>query len=436
MNSIWTENAVLPQFEALKGSAETDVLIIGGGMAGILCAYFLREQGVDYILAEGRTICSGITKNTTAKITSQHGLIYDRLLKSAGIEKARLYLDANQNAIEKYAGLCRDMDCDFERKTAYIYSLDNRKRLEDEAEALYKMGFPAKITETGELPFPTVGALSFEAQAQFHPLKFISRTARDLKIYEHTFVKELKAHTAVTDNGIITFRKLIITTHFPIDNKHGMYFLKMYQHRSYVTALRNAAKMNGMYLDEAKGGMSFRSYGDFLLVGGGSHRTGKAGGNWQTLRDFQKQYYPLAEEAYFWAAQDCMTLDGIPYIGKYSKHMPECFVAAGFNKWGMTSSMVAALLLTDMILEKENPFAEVFCPSRNMLKPQLLLNGWEAMINLLTISRKRCPHLGCALKWNQAEHSWDCPCHGSRFDGEGRLLDNPANGDLVQRRKW
>ncbi len=173
-------------------------------------------------------------------------------MKSAGIEKARLYLDANQNAIEKYAGLCRDMDCDFERKTAYIYSLDNRKRLEDEAEALYKMGFPAKITETGELPFPTVGALSFEAQAQFHPLKFISRTARDLKIYEHTFVKELKAHTAVTDNGIITFRKLIITTHFPIDNKHGMYFLKMYQHRSYVTALRNAAKMNGMYLDEAK----------------------------------------------------------------------------------------------------------------------------------------------------------------------------------------
>lgn len=430
MESIWTENVKLPQFEELKGSTETEVLIIGGGMAGILCACFLREQGVDYILAEGKSICSGITKNTTAKLTSQHGLIYGRLLKSAGSEKARLYLDANQEAIEKYAALCKDVDCDFERKPAYLYSIDNRKKLEEEAEALHKIGFSAQITETKELPFPTAGALCFEEQAQFHPLKFIAGIAKGLKIYEHTFVKELKDHAAVTDKGTITFQKLIVATHFPIDNKHGMYFLKMYQHRSYVTALKNTAKINGMYLDAAKGGMSFRGYGDFLLVGGGSHRTGKKGGNWQTLREFQNQYYPLAEEAYFWAAQDCMTLDGIPYIGKYSKHTEGCFVATGFNKWGMTSSMAAAMLLTDMILEKENPYAQVFSPSRGMLKPQLLLNSWEAVRNLLTISGKRCPHMGCALKWNQAEHSWDCPCHGSRFDGEGKLLDNPANGDL------
>ena len=137
MNSIWTEGMGLPHFEALEGDVKTDVLIIGGGMAGILCAYFLQERGVPYILVEGRTICSGITKDTTAKITAQHGLIYARLVKSVGVEKAKAYLEANQKAVQKYYELCRDMDCDFERKTSYVYSLDDRHRLEKEAEALY-----------------------------------------------------------------------------------------------------------------------------------------------------------------------------------------------------------------------------------------------------------------------------------------------------------
>lgn len=430
MNSIWTENIDLPHFKSLEGDMNTDVLIIGGGMAGILCAYFLQEAGVDYILAEGRTIGSGITKNTTAKITSQHGLIYHKLLKGGGTEKARMYFDANQDALRKYKELCRDIDCDFEIKTAYVYSLDNRKKLEDEAEALRQIGYDAKISEAKELPFRTVGAIGFEDQAQFHPLKFISEIACSLNIYENTFVKELSENTAVTEQGTITYHKVIFATHFPIDNKHGMYFLKMYQHRSYVIALENAARINGMYVDEAKGGMSFRNYKDLLFVGGGSHRTGKKGGNWRKLREFAEAYYPDSVEKYDWAAQDCMTLDSVPYIGRYSKNMPNCFAAAGFNKWGMTSSMAAAMILTDMVLEKENPYAEVFKPSRSMLKPQLLINSGVALTNLIMQSPKRCPHLGCSLKWNAAEHSWDCPCHGSRFDAEGTVLDNPANGDL------
>ncbi len=410
---------------------KTDVLIIGGGITGILCAYFLQEMGVNYILAEGRTICAGVTQNTTAKITSQHGLMYARLLQSAGEQTAKMYLEANQKAVRKYFELCKQIDCDFEEKTSYVYSLDNRKKLEEEAEALHRIGLEAPLSETVELPFSTVGALAFEHQAQFHPLKFLSRIAGNLKIYEHSFVTGLAEHTAVTEKGKITFQKLIFATHFPIDNKHGMYFLKMYQHRSYAIALSNAANIDGMYVDEAKGGMSFRSYKDYLLLGGGSHRTGKKGGNWKELRAFARKYYPDSTEAFFWATQDCMTLDGLPYIGKYSKNMPECFVAAGFNKWGMTSSMVAAKMLSDMVTEKENPYEEVFNPSRSMMKPQLFLNGWEAVTNLLTLSKKRCPHLGCTLKWNEMERSWDCPCHGSRFDENGRLLDNPANGDLT-----
>ena len=167
-----------------------------------------------------------------------------------------------------------------------------------------------------------------------------------------------------------------------------------------------------------------------MLLGGGSHRTGKKGGEWQELRDFARRYYPESKETAFWAAQDCMSLDGMPYIGPYSKNMPGCFVATGYNKWGMTSSMIAAMLLSDMVMGRENPYAKVFDPSRSAMKPQLILNGCEAVKNLLTPTAKRCPHMGCALKWNVSEQTWDCPCHGSRFDEEGKVLDNPANGDL------
>lgn len=430
MRSIWTENISLPQFKQLKGSKKTDVLIIGGGMAGILCAYFLEKAGVNYALVEGGRICSGITKNTTAKITSQHGLIYQKLLKSIGTERAKMYLDANQDAVRKYARLCRRMDCDYEVRHAYVYSRNDRKKLEDEADALARIGFQPRLTDQCELPFQTVGAVGFAEQASFHPLKFVSGIAKGLKIYENTFVKELKEQEAVTEHGEITFQKLIFATHFPIDNKHGMYPLKMYQHRSYVIALKDAQPLNGMYIDEAKHGMSFRSYREYLLLGGGSHRTGEKGGNWEEIRNCARLYYPNLDEKYYWAAQDCMTLDGIPYIGRYSRGLPGCYVATGFNKWGMTSSMAAASILTDLILEKENPYAQVFNPLRNMIKSQLFVNGATAVKNLLTVSGKRCPHLGCALKWNKTEHSWDCPCHGSRFDGFGKLLDNPATGDL------
>ncbi len=430
MNSVWTKDLKMPCFRTLEGDVKTDVLIIGGGIAGILCAYFLQERGVDYILTEGKSICSGVTKNTTAKITAQHGLLYDRLLRKNGARKAKMYLDANLEAVEMYFRLCRDKDCDFEEKTAYTYSLDDREKLEREVDALVKLGYHPEIRETDELPFPTAGAIAFMHQAQFHPLKFIAQIAANLKIYEHTFVTELTEHSAVTKQGRIRFEKAVFATHFPIENRHGMYFLKMYQDRSYVIALEQAAQVRGMYIDEAEGGMSFRNCRDLLLIGGGGHRTGKKGGNWKELREFAKKYYPSSVEKCFWAAQDCMTLDRIPYIGVYSGGRANWYVATGFNKWGMTSSMTAAMILTDMITCRENPYSAVFCPSRNMLKPQLLVNGWEATVNLLTISKKRCPHLGCALKWNPDEHSWDCPCHGSRFDEDGLLLDNPANGNL------
>lgn len=433
MNSVWVEHCDMPHFESLAGSIKTDVLIIGGGMAGVLCARFLQEKGVDYTLVEGRTIGSGITKDTTAKITAQHGLLYAKLLRTMGEEAARKYLDVNLQAVQKYRELCKQISCDFETITSYIYSRNDRKKLEEEADALRKIGYDTILVQDTGLPFATAGAIGFGDQGQFHPLKFIAGIAHGLNIYEHTFVKEFKNHTAVTDKGNIVFQKVIFATHFPIDNKHGMYFLKLYQHRSYVIALEHAEDVDGMYLDAEKGGFSFRNYGDLLLLGGGSHRTGKSGGNWQQLREFARDHYPRAVQKYAWATQDCMSLDGVAYIGRYGKHMPDCYVATGFNKWGMTTSMVSAMILSDLVMEKDNPYADVFDPARSMWKPQQLCNGWEAITNLLTISKKRCPHLGCALKWNPAEHSWDCSCHGSRFEADGTLIDNPANGDLSRK---
>ena len=430
MGSLWEQTWEQVGFPALDGDRNTDVLIIGGGMAGILCAYQLHGAGVPYVLVEAETVCSGITKNTTAKITSQHGLIYDKLISKFGIERARQYLAANEKALQTYRELCRGMDCGFEEKAAYTYSLSDRRKTERELRALEKLGFPAEFTDKLPLPFPIAGAVRFPHQAQFHPLKFVSGLVKGLHIYEHTRVREPIGATAVTNHGRIYAKKIVVTTHFPFLNKHGSYFLKLYQHRSYVIALQNAPDVNGMYLDEAQAGMSFRNYENLLLVGGGDHRTGKKGGGWRELRDFAQQHYPQAEERSHWATQDCMSLDGVPYIGRYSASTRDLYVATGFNKWGMTASMVSAMILSDLVQEKENPYEEVFSPSRSILHPQLAVNGVEAVVSLLTPAPRRCPHLGCALKWNPIEHTWDCPCHGSRFTRDGKRIDSPATGNL------
>lgn len=432
MASLWEETWKHPAFPPLDGDTDTDVLIIGGGMAGILCAYRLHQAGVPYLLAEAETIGSGTTKNTTAKLTSQHGLIYERLIRLFGTERAKQYLTANQEALEAYRELCRGIRCGFEEKDAYVYSRNDRKKLERELAALEKLGFHAEYAEQLPLPFPVAGAVKFPHQAQFHPLEFLAAIAKDLHICEHTPVQELVGTMAITPRGRITAKKIIVTTHFPFLNKHGSYFLKLYQHRSYVIALEHAQNVDGMYVDEAQKGMSFRNYGSQLLVGGGDHRTGKQGGGWRELREFAKRYYPKAVETAHWAAQDCMSLDGVPYIGPYSASTDHLYVASGFNKWGMTSSMVAARILSDLVQEKEKPYGDVFSPSRTILRPQLVVNGLEAAAGLLTPTARRCPHLGCALKWNPQEHSWDCPCHGSRFTKDGALIDNPATGDLKE----
>lgn len=429
MNSVWKESVERISFKPLEKSIKTDVLIIGGGMAGVLCAYMLKNAGVDCALAEAKRICGGVTENTTAKITLQHGMIYDTLIKRFGREKARLYYEAQNKACREYERLCKSINCDYEKEDSYVYSLDDREKAKKEVFALKQIGVQAEFCETVDLPLKIAGAYRIKDQAQFNPLKFAFGLAKELPIYENTKVLELMPDKAVTEHGEIKCKKIIVATHFPILNKHGSYFIKLYQHRSYVIALEGAKPVNGIYVDENEKGLSFRNYNGLLLLGGGSHRTGKKGGGWNELKAFAQKHYPYAKIVNMWATQDCMTLDGVPYIGNYSKNTPDLYVATGFNKWGMTSSMVSAMVLADMVCGKNNKYSSLFSPSRSILHPQLAVNAFESLAGLLTPTAPRCPHLGCALKYNKDEHSWDCPCHGSRFAENGELLDNPATDD-------
>jgi len=428
MDSLWRKTAQLPRFEPLQQEMKTDVLIIGGGMAGILCAYMLTRDGVECALVEADRICAGVTGDTTAKITAQHGLIYHQILSRFGEERTQLYWQANQWAVEEYRKLCRDAECEFQERDSFVYSRTDLQVLEKEMAALDRLGGQASLVRCTSLPFSVAGAVRFARQGQFHPLKFVQTILPGLKIFERTKVLELKPGQAVTTGGTIRAQKIIVATHFPMLNKHGSYFLKMHQNRSYVLAVKHAPSIDGMYVDEDEKGLSFRQYGEFLLLGGGGHRTGKQGGGWNELESFARRHWPKAEEAFRWATQDCMTLDGVPYVGMYSKSTRGLYVATGFNKWGMTSSMVAARVLTDLVQDRENPYEQVFSPSRSMLRPQLAANAIQAVAGLVTPG-PRCPHMGCVLKYNRQEHTWDCPCHGSRFTCAGELINGPAADD-------
>lgn len=430
MLSVWTADSHFSTFPKLEDDIKTRIAVVGGGIAGVLTAYMLKQNGVDCVLLEADRICKGVTQNTTAKITSQHGLIYDKLINKLGIEKAQMYLEANENAVKAYRRMCIDIDCNFENKTNYVYSTTSSSKIEKEIHALVRLGYSPDFC--GEIPVPVSvkGAVGFPNQAQFNPLKFLSHISKSLNIYEHTKVFEINGNKAVTCNGTVTADYFIVTTHFPFINKYGGYFIKLYQERSYVVALENGPQIDGMYVDEAKKGLSFRNYKNYLLIGGGDHRTGNDGGNYKELRAFSKIHYPHYPERYHWATQDCMSLDNRAYIGKYSPKIPNVLVATGFNKWGMTAAMVSAQILCDTVMHKRNDYRELFNPQRSILTPQLAVNMFETTVNFLKPTVRRCPHLGCALRWNSVEHTWDCPCHGSRFQENGNLIEGPATDDL------
>ena len=367
MESIWSQTCQLRQREALPGDMKTDIAVIGAGMAGILIASALQGAGRRVVVLEAKRIAGGQTRNTTAKLTCQHGLLYEKLIRTLGEEKARQYAQANAAALMEYRRIIadRNIDCELEQRDACVYG-SNAAQLRKEVEAAAALGLPAFFAEETKLPFPTAGAVCFANQAQFHPLKFLQAISEPLTIYENTSVQSVEENQLITTRGRVQAEQIVFACHYPFVNFPGMYFARMHQERSYVIALENAARMDGMWIGAEQGAYSFRNYGLLLLLGGGGHRCGEnsAGGRYDLLRQQAARWFPGSREVAHWSAQDCVTADSVPYIGPYAASRPNWYVATGFQKWGMTSSMVAAMLLRDRICGKENPWAEVFDPGR------------------------------------------------------------------------
>ncbi len=433
--SIWKNTVDLPSFEKLENNIEVDIAVVGGGITGLLIAYYLKQSGRNVVVFEKNKIGMGITKNTTAFISSQHDRLYSEMIDKEGYDKAKLYFDANQMAIFEYKKLSQKFNFDFEELSSFVYTTKEDCVIEKEREALEKIGANPLIKTEIDLPFAIKKAVEIPNQAQMNPLKLIKGICQNLKIYEKTNVSKIKNDYLVANDRIVKFNKVIVATHFPFINKIGLYYAKMYQKRSYVIAIKTKDEINGIYNNLDEEGFYFRKYQDYLIIGSNDQRVGTSMEHFNKLREFASKYYSKSEITNEWANQDCVTLDEIPYIGYYSNFKKNIYVATGFNLWGMTQSMISAIVLTDLINGKDNKYYDLYDANRNIIKKQLFINLGNYLKNLLKFRKKTCTHLHAALVWNADEQAWECPCHGSRFNEIGEVIDNPATKNLKNKKE-
>ncbi len=478
--SLWLHDYNIKSFEPLTSNMEADIVVIGAGLCGLLTAYMLKDTGQKIVIIDAGKIASGTSANNTAKITAQHGIMYKELFDKDE-SAARLYKKVCTDAIENYKKIITENNilCDYRECDALVYSIDEEyaKKIVDEYEIATQLGFDAYLTDTIEPNINVVNALGYKKQATFHPVKFMNEIVRLLeisgvKIYENTTAIDIEDDIVETEDGWeIRASHIVMATHFPFFKIKGLYSLKMQQERSYIVALSGInKKIENMYIDAYEYGYSFKQHGEYLLVCGQDHKTGEDEGEdrFKELEEYAKYLYPESQIACRWAAQDCMTLDNMPYIGKYSTLMPNCYVATGFKKWGITLSMVAANTIKDMIINRVNEESNLFSPSRFKIgstkklvefatdsgvafvkghnnvfgiSSELKLAKGDGVVmqhnniklaiyrgedDKLTCVSAVCSHLGCVVKFNKSEKTWDCPCHGSRYDINGNVIEGPA----------
>lgn len=476
MQSIWEimDKKIKIDKKEIDENHIFDVIVVGAGMAGLLIAHRLKEAGKDVLVLEAKRVGSNVSSKTTAKITCQHGLKYHNLIKNIGEEKAKLYAQANEKAIDDFETLIkeRNIDCDFKRNIAYLYTKNQEEKLLNEKEAAIKLGIDCFYEKKCELAFEVKGVLGFHNQAQFSPLKFMYHIAKDLNIIENTRVIGIQYPYVYSKDKKYKAKDIVIATHYPIKNIPGFYFARMHQERSYVVALKTKETIENMYYGIDEDGLSFRQTQNCILIGGKGHRCGEDSKDaYASLLKEAKQLYPRGEFVTCWSTQDCISHDGIAFIGTYSLFTKHLFVASGFQKWGMSTSMIASTIICDKICGIENPYASLFSPQRMYLKypmkkrlydlkvsslglwkghfskpvdQELFLLRNEEEIALIKNKKyacfkdekgklhkisAKCPHMGCELVWNKEEKSWDCPCHGSRFDIDGNILNVPSVKD-------
>lgn len=486
--SYWMASTQKTEYPTLNEDIKVDIAIIGGGMTGISCAYQLTKEGSKVAILEADRILQGTTGHTTAKITSQHGLIYNKIKNQMSEEFAKQYAEANESAIRLIEKISNDLhiDCDFTPQSAYVFTQQDEyvQKISDEVKTASGLGIKAVYTE--EIPFnlPIKSAVRFDNQAQFHPRKYLLALAKEItksgsNIYEQSRaidIEENSSYIITTNQGKkVTAEKVIIASHYPLYNKPGLYFTRIYPERSYIVAIRAKEKYpGGMYITAEAPTRSLRyqnaENGELILIGGEHHKTGQGEDtikHYKALADFANSTFTVEDIPYRWSTQDCMTLDDIPYIGKFTSKSPNMYIATGYGKWGMTNSTVSAMILKDLIISGKSLWEDVYNPSRQTIAASAknfiienanvakeLIEGKILPIpddveikpgegkvikansqrtgayrdeqGTLHLVNTTCSHMGCELNWNSAEKSWDCPCHGSRYSYEGEIIEGPA----------
>lgn len=490
---IWRDSVNIPRFSNLVEDIEVDVAVVGGGITGITTAYLLSKEGFKVAIVEAGELLNGTTGHTTAKITAQHGLIYDELIQNIGKEQAKLYYEASMDAIQFIKNTIEEnaIDCDFSEEDAYIYTNSENyiNQLKAEENAYKELGIEGAIVSQLPIDYPVKAALMMKNQAQFNPLKYLLPLIEYIQkagglIFENTTATDVdygEKPIVITREGLkISCKFVCACTHFPFYDGLGFYPTRMYAERSYLIAIKPEKEITGgMYINAEQPTRSLRLMNfngeKILLIGGENHKTGQGIPtifHYEALEEFARENFGIKEFLYRWSAQDLTTLDKVPYIGRITNNHNNVLVATGFRKWGMTNSTVSALLLRDIITEKENRYEEVFSPSRFNADPSIkefistnidvakhLLEGkLEYPLrdvndlkndegSVVHVSGKRagaykdaegklyivdttCSHLGCEVEWNSGDRTWDCPCHGSRFSIVGDVIEGPAETPL------
>lgn len=491
--SYWIDSVKLPTFPRLEEDINVDVVIVGGGIAGLTSAFLLVNEGLKVAIIEADHVLNGTTGNTTAKISAQHGLIYDEFIRNIGESKAKLYYEANAEAMHFIENTISEhrIDCDFSKQDAYVYAVTEEyaMKVKKEAKAYEKLGINGELVNSIPFNIDIQNGIVMKDQAQFHPLKYLAHllqhiTEKGGQIFENTTAVNIETKeqpkVLTRENHSITAKHVLICTHFPFYEGMGLYSARMHASSSYVLATKVKSKYpGGMYISAEMPSRSLRSATindeEYVLVLGEDHKTGQGGDileRYKALEDFTEHALGLESIAYRWTAQDLITLDKLPYIGNLTSNDPNILIATGFRKWGMTNGTAAALLFRDVIVNKGSKYQDLYSPSRFYANPSLknllaqnvnvagqFMKGKFGITTksledikkdeggVITINGQRkgayrdtegelhivdttCTHLGCEVEWNNGQRSWDCPCHGSRFTYTGEVIEGPAEKPL------